>query len=1134
MRYRTLFLLFLTFFIYDKLFAATFTVTTNADAGSGSLRQALLDAASNGTATTDYIYFNLPGSTQADITIALKTQLPDVTSNVIIDGTTQPGLALGVSNAKVIITPAIPARNLNAFNVSSLVGTNDAVEFYGLYIKDFSPNHGQLGNGIVTNANCKLVVGAKGKGNVISGNMYALLGYFQNATIQANFIGLAPDGLTPEYNSNTLYSSEANYDLFDNLMIGGTDPVEGNVIIGGIDDGIDIEGLYATATQTVTVENNFFGTDYTGTIALPGTVAPFVQAKDPSIDLRIYNNVFIGASPDINILTRGALTVKGNFFGTDRTQTHQLGLGYQAIQVVTGVIATIGGDAPTDQNVFTNYYNPIFADNDKNMLVIKNSFYCNDHVSVGNLIGNSIATITNLTDNSISGIAAPGALMQLYYADAAGCPKCNPTTWFANVIADANGNWVYNGNTTQNVLVSATVDNNTFGFQRYLIYPSDVVIKDYDCHHSGSIFVNQNRTGRIQFVWLDNGTGKVVGTGREIDNLPPGVYNLQINEGSDCTLLASGQFTIYDLTPHVYPQTFQLDCSHAAASFTAIFQTASGITVAKYYWEDSQGNIISTNNSVSGLPAGVYYLYITDSNGCNSAKAEYRVLPPRAAPLIDDSKVTVTDANCSFSDGSIIGMTLTNGTNSTYGWMNSTGTKMAFGQLDLKNVPAGQYSFYVEYAAGCSPVVSRVFTINEKNEVSVDASLLKITPSTCASTNGAIIGITVTGATSYQWFDSGHNIVGNSIDLSGITSGSYYLVASNASCSIQTPPYTVSNLPAISNYPSTNLITDATCDLNNGGIAVTFGAGNAPQSYRWAGTDDVTLIKNAPLTNAAAGKYGLYVSDDNGCESLYNTYQINSTPVLQIGQGSAMITSDQCSLGIGSIQNITVSGGVPPYSYSWLNSNQQLAGTSLNLIKASQGVYILQVKDATSCGLATQQYSITNESVAINEPAAADVQICSPGEALVMVKNPLAGYKYRLYASATDNKFLDEETSGLFKLNVNNSENVYITQLNGDCESTPYEVKITVGLTSVNIPNTITPNNDGINDLWQIKGLENYPNVLIRIFTRNGQKVFESTGYTHLFDGKFKGSLLPSGVYYYIIDLQSGCSLLSGSLTLIR
>ncbi|MDR3694276.1 gliding motility-associated C-terminal domain-containing protein [Mucilaginibacter sp.] len=1134
MRRRKLFLLFLTFFICDKLFAATFTVTTNADAGAGSLRQALLNAAANGIATTDYIYFNLPGSTQADITIILKTQLPDVTSNVVIDGTTQPGPALGVSNAKVIITPAVAARNFDAFNVSSLVGLNDAVEFYGLYIKDFSPNHGQLGNGIVTNANCQLVVGSAGKGNVISGNMYAFFGYFQKAKIQANFIGLAADGLITDYNAYNLYSTEANFNLSGTLLIGGPGAADGNVIIGGIDEGIHLEGVNATATQSVTVENNFFGTDYTGTVALPGTATSIFQIKDPEINLLVYNNVFIGASPDIDILTRGTLTVKGNFFGTDRTQTHQLGQGYQAIQVVTGVIATIGGDAAADQNVFTNYYNPIFADNDANMLVIKNSFYCNDHVSVGNLIGNSIATITNLTDNSISGIAAPGALMQLYYANAAGCPKCNPTTWFANVTADANGNWVYNGNTMQNVLVSATVDNNTFGFQRYLIYPGDVVIKDYDCHHPGSIFVNQNRTGRIQFVWLDNGTGKVVGTGREIDNLPPGVYNLQINEGSDCTLLASGQFTINDLTPYVYSQTFQLDCNHATGSFTAIFQTASNFTVAKYYWEDSQGKIISTNSTVTDLPAGVYYLYITDSNGCNSAKVEYDVLPQPAAPLIDDSKVTVTGANCNFSDGSVIGITLTNGTNSNYGWMNAAGNQIAIGQLDLKNVPAGQYSFYVDYDNSCSPVVSRVFTVKGKNGINLDASSLIITPSTCASSNGAIKGIVVTGATSYQWFDNKNNIVGNSNDLIDVPSGSYYFVASNASCSAQTQLYAVSNLPAISNYPSTEAISDATCGLNNGEIAVVFNTGNAPKSYRWADASGADLIKNAPLTNAAAGQYELYVTDDNGCESLYKSYQVNSTPLLQIGPGLALITSDRCSRGIGSIQNVNITGGVPPYSYSWLNSNQQVINTSPNLIKVGHGTYTLQVKDVTSCSLATQRYTITNESVVVDEPVADNVQICSPGEAVVMVKNPLSGYGYRLYATATDNKALDEQMSGVFILNVSNSESFYITQFSGDCESQRIEVKIVVGLTSVNIPSAFTPNNDGINDLWEIKGLENYPNVLIRIFTRNGQKVFESTGYAHPFDGKLNGAALPSGVYYYIIALKSGCSVLSGSLTLIR
>jgi len=1094
----------------------------------------LSDAASNGTATVDYIYFNLPGSALADITITLKTQLPDVTSNVVIDGTTQPGPALGVSNAKVIITPATAAQRFNAFNVSLLVGPNDAVEFYGLYIKDFSPNQRGLGYGIVTNANCKLVVGAAGKGNVISGNWYALFGYFQNAKIQANFIGLAPDGLTPEYNADILYSSKDDFDLFDNLLIGGPDPADGNVIIGGTDDGINIEGTYATATQTMTVENNFFGTDYTGTIALPGTSEPFLQAKDPSINLLVYNNVFTGANPDINILTRGSLTVKGNYFGTDRTQTHQLGQGYSAIQVVTGVVAIIGGDAAADQNVFTNCYNPIFADNDANMLIIKNSFYCNDHVSVGNLIGNSIAVITNLTNNSISGIAAPGALMQLYYGDAAGCPKCNPTTWFANVTADASGNWVYNGNTTQNVLVSATVNNNTFGFQRYLIYPSDVTRKDYDCHHPGSIFVNQNRTGRIQFVWLDNGTGKVIGTGREIDNLPAGVYNLQINEGSDCTLLASGQFTIRDLTPHVHPQTFQLDCNHATGSFTADVQTASAITVQKYYWEDSQGTIISTKSFITGLAAGIYYLYITDSNGCNSAKVQYRVLQPRSAPLIDDSKATVTDADCNFSDGSVIGVTLTNGANYDYGWANASGTKMASGQLDLKNAPAGQYAFYVYYAANCPPVISRIFTINEKNGISVDASSLAITPSTCASSNGAIKGIVVTGATSYQWFDSENNKVGSSNDLVNVSSGSYYLVASNAGCIAQTQPYKINSLPAISNYPSTEAITDATCGLDNGGIAVAFNTGNAPASYRWTDAAGATLIKNAPLTNRAAGNYRLYVTDVNSCESFYKSYQITTPPLLQIESGSARVTSDQCALGIGSIQNITITGGVPPYTYSWLNSNQQIVNTSPNLTKADPGTYILQVKDATSCDFATQQYTVMNESTVVNEPTADNVQICSPGEAVVMVKNRLSGYGYRMYATATDNKVLDEQASGIFTLKVSNSENVYITQFNGDCESPRLEVKVAVGLTSVDISNTFTPNNDGINDLWEIKGLENYPNVLVRVFTRNGQKVFESTGYAHRFDGQLNGSPLPSGVYYYIINLQSGCSLLSGSLTLIR
>jgi gliding motility-associated-like protein len=73
-----------------------------------------------------------------------------------------------------------------------------------------------------------------------------------------------------------------------------------------------------------------------------------------------------------------------------------------------------------------------------------------------------------------------------------------------------------------------------------------------------------------------------------------------------------------------------------------------------------------------------------------------------------------------------------------------------------------------------------------------------------------------------------------------------------------------------------------------------------------------------------------------------------------------------------------------------------------------------------------------------------------------------------------------------------------------------------------------------VNDYWQINNIANYPQALVQIFTRYGQKIFESKSYSLPFDGTYKGQKLPPGVYYYIINLNTNCSLLSGSLTIIR
>lgn len=70
------------------------------------------------------------------------------------------------------------------------------------------------------------------------------------------------------------------------------------------------------------------------------------------------------------------------------------------------------------------------------------------------------------------------------------------------------------------------------------------------------------------------------------------------------------------------------------------------------------------------------------------------------------------------------------------------------------------------------------------------------------------------------------------------------------------------------------------------------------------------------------------------------------------------------------------------------------------------------------------------------------------------------------------------------------------------------------------IPNTFTPNGDGINDKWEIKNLVTYPNALLSVYNRNGQLMFQNRGGSTAWDGTYNGNSLPVGTYYYVIDLQ--------------
>jgi len=118
---------------------------------------------------------------------------------------------------------------------------------------------------------------------------------------------------------------------------------------------------------------------------------------------------------------------------------------------------------------------------------------------------------------------------------------------------------------------------------------------------------------------------------------------------------------------------------------------------------------------------------------------------------------------------------------------------------------------------------------------------------------------------------------------------------------------------------------------------------------------------------------------------------------------------------------------------------------------------------------------------------------------------------------------------------VNTTYTVVVTDING-C-SDDGEVKVSIAPTGkIYIPNAFTPNSDGINDCFTIKGAQGSLMFELAIYNRFGEKVFYTNNPSNCWDGSFKGKPQPTGSFAYTLKTSGPCGAFTekGTVTVIR
>ena len=591
-------------------------------------------------------------------------------------------------------------------------------------------------------------------------------------------------------------------------------------------------------------------------------------------------------------------------------------------------------------------------------------------------------------------------------------------------------------------------------------------------------------TNASAYTWSfgDGGTSSLANPSYTYTSSGQYTVSLIANPGSSCA-----DTSMHVVNIGVGSSTAQFSTSQANCNKT-ISITNNSANTTNNSWNLGDGTHTNTLNPFTHLypAAGTYTItLITDTNSaCSDTLKKIITIP--SPPT---SNFSATTASCSMNStflNSSVGAT-------TYTWLFGDGNTSQLSNPVYSYLAAGQYtvSLVASSAIGCNDTSQQIININ-----SVPQAQFTFTTNNCNSS--IAITNTSTNASVFGW-DFGDGNQSTSISPNHIysSSGTYSvtLVASSlGGCTdtlektviLQNPKplsvFTTSATVCVGNSSFVNNSINAQAYNWNFGDGSSISTAFSPtHSYTLAGTYTAQLI----AINQTCSKY----------DTSYQTINVLSTPIVHLGNDTSICTGGGVAFDLNA--------GNAGASYNWSNGL-----TTQTIPVSSPGSYWVQVTVAgcssgDTINIFSPHFTLGNDSM-----------FCGKENIEIKPKNlNIIPNKY-LWSTGDNTPTLLVTEEGMYWLQISEGNCIVRDTINviGGNESSLLWV-----------PNTFTPNEDGLNEIFKPTGTD-IIQFDMKIFNRWGEKIFESNDFNVGWNGTYKGQTAETATYVWLINYTTSCS----------